>query len=411
MATPLTRVEHRSSEADLDAMWADQENAWHLGFALIWASTFVVVVLAPAGHLGRLPEMALLVVLAVVYAAFGVPGMRAGGERRGHAYLVLAWLCVLGMQVLNADTQSWLLYFILFPHLWVVLHTRLAIITTVLILAALAVIRIAQSDGSREVLTSIGLSSVISLGLSLALGLFIDRILREAQTRARTIDELNATRNELSAAERDRGVLEERERLSREIHDTLAQGFTSVLALSRAADAALARGDVDTARERLALVDATARDNLSEARLIVAELTPGHLQSRTLVEALGRLTAAVSAESKVPTALSVLGEPAPLGGSGEVVLLRSAQEALANVRRHAHAHRSTVTVDYRGADVVVLTVADDGRGFEPAAAAEGATGGGFGLDGVRARALEIGGAATIESRPGAGTRVRVEVPR
>lgn len=205
MATPLTRVEHRSSEADLDAMWAEQENAWHLGFALIWASTFVVVVLAPAGHLGRLPEMALLVVLAVVYAAFGVPGMRAGGERRGHAYLVLAWLCVLGMQVLNADTQSWLLYFILFPHLWVVLHTRLAIITTVLILAALAVIRIAQSDGSREVLTSIGLSSVISLGLSLALGLFIDRILREAQTRARTIDELNATRNELSAAERDRG--------------------------------------------------------------------------------------------------------------------------------------------------------------------------------------------------------------
>ena len=71
--------------------------------------------------------------------------------------------------------------------------------------------------------------------------------------------------------------------VSSEIHDTLAQGFTSVLALSRAADAALARGDVDTARERLALVDATARDNLSEARLIVAELTPGHLQSRTLV--------------------------------------------------------------------------------------------------------------------------------
>lgn len=71
--------------------------------------------------------------------------------------------------------------------------------------------------------------------------------------------------------------------------------------------------------------------------MIVAELTPGHLQSRTLVEALGRLTAAVSAESKVPTALSVLGDPAPLGGSGEVVLLRSAQEALANVRRHAHA--------------------------------------------------------------------------
>ncbi|MBK8728950.1 MAG: sensor histidine kinase [Tetrasphaera sp.] len=406
MATPLTRVEHRSSEADLDAMWAEQENAWHLGFALVWASTFVVVVLAPAGHLGRLPEMALLVVLAVVYAAFGIPGMRAGGERRAYTYLVLAWLCVLGMQVLNADTQSWLLYFILFPHLWVVLHTRLAIITTVLILAALAVMRIAQSDGSREVLTSIGLSSVISLGLSLALGLFIDRILREAQTRARTIDELNATRNELSAAERDRGVLEERERLSREIHDTLAQGFTSVLALSRAADAALARGDVDTARERLALVDATARDNLSEARLIVAELSPGHLQSRTLVEALGRLVSALNAESHVASELTVEGEPVPLGGAAEVVLLRTAQEALANVRRHSGADHCSVTLDYQEPTSVVLTVRDDGRGFDKEELRNG-----FGLDGLGARAAEVGGSLRLTSAPGDGTRVMVEVPR
>ena len=128
---------------------------------------------------------------------------------------------------------------------------------------------------------------------------------------------------------------EERERISREIHDTLAQGFTSVVALSRAAESALARGDVATARDRLLLIERTAADNLDEARLIVAELTPGHLQSRTLAEALERLGAAVTSENGLRAEVCVAGDPVPLGGAAEVVILRTAQEALANVRRHA----------------------------------------------------------------------------
>jgi signal transduction histidine kinase len=250
------------------------------------------------------------------------------------------------------------------------------------------------------------ISGVISAVLSLSLGLFINRIVTEAETRAETIDELRATKAELAASERDRGVHEERERLSREIHDTLAQGFTSVVALSRAADAALARGDVTAARERLALIEGTASDNLDEARLIVAELTPGHLQSRTLGEALRRLGAAVSSENGLRADVRVAGEPVPLGGTAEVVILRTAQEALTNVRRHAGAGHAELTLTYEDPEHVVLEVRDDGRGFDSEAPRSG-----FGLDGLHARAAEVGGSVSLRSEPGEGTTLRLEVPR
>jgi len=220
------------------------------------------------------------------------------------------------------------------------------------------------------------------------------------------LDELRSTQAKLAAVERDRGVHEERERISREIHDTLAQGFTSVVALSRAAQAALARGDVGAAGERLALIEATASDNLDEARLIVAELTPGHLQSRTLGEALERLGVAVSSETGLHADVRVSGGPVPLGGSAEVVILRTAQEALSNVRRHASAAHVDLTLAYDKPDEVVLTVRDDGLGFEPGDARSG-----VGLDGVQARAAEVGGAVQVLSEPGGGTTLVLVVPR
>ena len=95
----------------------------------------------------------------------------------------------------------------------------------------------------------------------------------------------------------------------------------------------------------------------------MAELTPGHLQSRTLGEALERLGAAVSSETGLRAAVRVAGEPVPLGGSAEVVILRTAQEALSNVRRHASAARVDLTLVYDRPDEVVLTVRDDGAGL------------------------------------------------
>jgi signal transduction histidine kinase len=289
--------------------------------------------------------------------------------------------------------------------MWAMLSVRGGVIGTLLAIGAIGVVRWGEADWTGGGFVDILVSSVISLSLSLALGLFIHRIVREAEARAVTIDQLRATQARLASAERDRGVHEERERISREIHDTLAQGFTSVVTLARAAESALARGDVTTARERLGLIERTASDNLAEARLIVAELTPGHLQSRTLAQALERLGSAVSSENGVRADVRVDGDPEPLGGAAEVVILRTAQEALSNVRRHAGAARVDLSLAY-APERVVLTVTDDGRGFDTAADPDG-----FGLDGVRARAAEVGGTVSLTSAPGSGTTLRLEVPR
>ncbi|MGG5257747.1 sensor histidine kinase [Phycicoccus avicenniae] len=394
-----------TSRQDLTAMWRRQEPYWHGVFAAVWAAAVIVTALDDPPPHGRLLTYAFLVLVAVAYLGLGVRGLRHQGERWAIAYQVVAWLALLGIQAVDPETQSWLLFFALFPQMWAMLEVPNAVRGTVLALVVFGGLRWVQADFSGQGLVNILISTVISLSLSLALGLFINRIVAEAEGRAATIDELRETQARLAVVERDRGVQDERERISREIHDTLAQGFTSVVTLTRAAEAALARGDVDTARERLALVERTAVDNLAEARLIVAELTPGHLQSRTLVEAMQRLGAAVSSEAGLQTEVRVDGEPAPLGGVAEVVLLRTAQEALSNVRRHATARRVDLALAYEP-ERVVLTVTDDGCGFDVVADRQG-----FGLDGVRARAEQVGGDVGLTSAPGSGTTLRLEVPR
>ncbi|QIM22672.1 sensor histidine kinase [Phycicoccus sp. HDW14] len=393
-----------TSRAEFHAMWRRQEPFWHGAFAVVWVSAVVVAVLDERGPHGLWPTLLLLLAIAVAYATLGVRGIQQL-RGAGVAYQVIAWSLLLAIQLVDPGTESWMLFFILYPQMWAMLEVRSAAVGTLLTLVTFGAVRFWQSGFDSEALGAILISSVISLGISMALGIFINRIVDEAQSRAETIDELRATQARLAAVERDRGVQDERERISREIHDTLAQGFTSVVTLSRAAESALARGDADTARERLALIERTAVDNLAEARLIVAELTPGHLQSRTLVEAMQRLGAAVSSETGLHADVWVDGEPAPLGGVAEVVLLRTAQEALSNVRRHAAAARVDLALAYEP-QRVVLTVTDDGRGFDPTADAHG-----FGLDGVRARAAQIGGAVGLTSAPGAGTTLRLEVPR
>jgi signal transduction histidine kinase len=399
-----TAEEVHSSSADLDAMWRRQLPYWHGVYAVVWTAAVVVTALETPGPLGYWPTFALLAVMALAYVTLGVRGLRAD-RRAAVAYHLVAWTALLAIQWLDPGTETWMLFFVLYPQMWAMLPVRFAVVGSFVTLAAFGTVRFVQSEFDQDALAVIAVSTLISLGVSMGLGLFISRITREANTRAATIDELRSTQARLAAAERDRGVHEERERISREIHDTLAQGFTSVVTLARAADSALARGDADTARERLALIERTAADNLAESRLIVAELTPGHLQSRTLGQALERLGAAVSSENGLRADVRVGGDPVPLGGVAEVVILRTAQEALSNVRRHAGAERVDIGLDY-GPEGVVLTVTDDGRGFDTTSDRDG-----FGLDGVDSRAAEVGGTVSLDSTPGEGTTLRLEVPR
>lgn len=200
-------------------------------------------------------------------------------------------------------------------------------------------------------------------------------------------------------------VLEERQRLAREIHDTLAQNFTSIIMHLEAAenawttDPALAQAFLDRARR-------VARDGLSEARRVVWALRPDILSRANLPQALERVSLRWSEETGIPAHVAVTGMPYPLPGDGDVVVIRAAQEALANVRKHARASRVDLTLSYLD-DRVILDVQDDGVGFDSTTLERTV---GFGLRAMRERVEARGGTLIVESTPGEGTTVVVSLP-
>ena len=212
---------------------------------------------------------------------------------------------------------------------------------------------------------------------------------------------------ELVERARCTGMAEERARLAREIHDTLAQGFVSVLTQLEAAGQSLTGGPPE-AVERVRRASDIARSSLAEARRSVQALRPGALESAPLHEAIERVVARWSADAAVTTEVTVTGTATPLPPNTEVTLLRAAQEALANVARHSNATSVAVTLSYLG-DAVVVDVHDDGCGFDVDAPRNG-SGGGFGLQALRERVDALGGYFGLESEVGKGTTVTVHIP-
>ncbi|HEY7146145.1 MAG TPA: sensor histidine kinase, partial [Streptosporangiaceae bacterium] len=221
--------------------------------------------------------------------------------------------------------------------------------------------------------------------------------------RRQLIEQLEATRASLADAARQAGALAERARLASDIHDTIAQGLTSVLMLIQAADSAIPAAPA-RAKEHLALAAGAARDSLVEARGLVAGLTPAQLAAGTIDDALRRLASQAGGGLPGGAGFEVRGTPRPLQTATEVVLLRVCQEALANVARHAGATRASVCLDYADGEVA-LEIGDDGTGFDPAAGT-----GGYGLRGMRSRAEQAGGWLAVRTAAGRGTTVRVAVP-
>ncbi|OII67392.1 MULTISPECIES: sensor histidine kinase [unclassified Streptomyces] len=234
---------------------------------------------------------------------------------------------------------------------------------------------------------------------------------RQADRQRALIADLIRTRRELAATERREGTLAERQRLSMEIHDTLAQGLSSQRMLLQAAERTW-DGDPAAARRHVRTAASIAEHNLAEARRFVHDLAPADLaDGGDLPQALAALAARETASGGLEVRVHVEGAagagtrlPAPVASA----LLRIAQGALANVREHAGAATAALTLTYLD-DQVVLDVADDGRGFAPAAAP--ARGGrGHGLPAMRARAARLGGTLAVESAPGEGTVLSAAVP-
>jgi signal transduction histidine kinase len=220
------------------------------------------------------------------------------------------------------------------------------------------------------------------------------------------LDENAALHAQLLVQAREAGVADERRRLAAEIHDTIAQGLTGIIAqLQVVANTP----DPGAARVHLGRASELARQSLGEARRSVHNLAPVALEHDGLPEALKKTVADWARRTGVRADFTLTGTAEHLHDEISATLLRIAQEALSNASRHARAARLGVTLSFMG-DEVTLDVRDDGRGFDPAAVPERTGSGGFGLDGMRARAERVAGFLTLESEPGHGTAVSARVP-
>ena len=259
----------------------------------------------------------------------------------------------------------------------------------------------AWSDGADAVL-NLAVVTALSLGIAVVL----DAVDRQSSRRRDALAQLTATRTELAETARRAGVLEERERLARDLHDTVAQSLASIVTHVEAAEQAFDARPEDT-RHHLAVVRDAAREGLSEARRAVAALRPDLLEGQPLRAALERRADRWSAATGIVAVVEATGEPVPLHPEAETALLRAAEEALANVAKHARAARVTLTLSWLD-DAVSLDVDDDGVGFTgvPRAGERG----GFGLTGLRERLAAVGGRLEVESAPGEGTTVMAQVP-
>lgn len=388
--------------------------------ALAWVQHAVFVVLvavsvARAAVDGASPWLlggsALLLLLwyaAEQTAAPTVGGVRVVGTR-WLAGLVIAWLLLL----LVSAEAVWVAF-----SLWLLIGYFLPLRSAVpgaLVVLLAVLVQPFRSGMPLTVASIIGpvIGAVVALAISRGQQQLVgDAIERQrlVQSLVRAQQEADALHEELVAEQRSSGVLAERTRLSRDIHDTLAQGFSSILLLSRAG-----HGVAD--RERLAgllsQIEQSAATHLAEARGVVAALAPPDLESSGLPGALRRLLDALEESSGIRTQLHLDGDLISLPTTIEVALLRTTQGALANVRQHAHAQHVVVTLTDAG-DSVRLDIVDDGQGF----AAEGwesarpspVSHGGYGIRSIRSRLRELGGDLHVESQPGEGTALSAHVP-
>ncbi|MBD0740606.1 two-component sensor histidine kinase [Streptomyces sp. CBMA29] len=409
-------------ESEREAETSPDPDGWWL--AAVMNGAFVVLL---AGALirfidrhpdsGRLPwVIGLSVTLTVLQFAGRRLGRRReplprGWELARLAALVACWTAV----VLLAPSFAWCAVPLIYTGLRS-LPTRaaVALVAALAVLVVIAELRLADGTDPNLVLLPPAVAT-------LATAVFV-HMRRQTGRQQALIDDLVRTRRELAATERREGTLAERQRLSMEIHDSLAQGLSSQRMLLQAADRIWETAP-DAARGHVRTATAVAEQNLAEARRFVHDLTPAALVGQGLDDALRALAAKHSEESEDtedtdhsprsgPSALTVRchveGAPVPLPDRTRSALLRIAQGALANTAEHAGATHATLTLTYLD-DQVLLDVSDDGRGFDPATVA--ATGvRGHGLPAIRARVGQLGGTLSIESAPGEGTVLSVAVP-
>jgi signal transduction histidine kinase len=336
---------------------------------------------------------ALLVAFTAFWAAFVV---RPNEEDTPRSMVALAVTIAVTGALTATDTSLAFFQVIAFPAAWTLLGSirRSAIAcASIAVLVGLAFpIRLGFTANSIVLAVTI---EGISFVFAIAMGVWITRIADLGHERKRLLDELTAAQAQLEVLHRDAGATDERERLARELHDTIAQSLTGQVLLAQRARRELAAGALSDAT--LELIETGSREALAETRTLVAAGARVELPGGGLIEALQQLAARFERESGITVAVSSTLGGTALSRDTEVVLLRCAQEGLANVRKHAGAHE--VRVEVGAADgYASISVVDDGHGFDPEHAAPG-----FGLSGLRDRLGLVGGDLAVDGSAGAAT--------
>lgn len=347
--------------------------------------------------------------LAAVWVYFGntrVPAPRR--QQLPHSAVYLAGFLLLAGALMSRDLIFLLFTITGFFHAYYLKPWPLGVAGVFLTSATLNTSTMGFPDGTAQ---SIGIYAGVIGIQTAAIGaglVFAEKGQQQYREREKMVAKLEAALEEnaglhaqLLAQAREAGVLDERQRMAREIHDTLAQGLTGIITQIQAAQRLW--GSPEKARQHADQALRQALDSLAEARRSVQALRPGELEGARLPDAIGDLAKRWAADSNTDLQFDVTGDSVPLSPAIEVALFRVAQEALTNVNKHASASRVGLTLSYLG-DVVLLDVRDDGIGMN------GGNPRGFGLNSMRQRIRSVGGAVEIESAPGEGTAVSASVP-
>jgi len=371
----------------------------HVLFIALTALVIVRAIVAPTD------ASAAVIVVAIVLAATYALGAALTRSLRARGALQRGWLAVL---TIEWAALLWLIpdaAYLVFPLFFLYLHLLGRWWGSAAILASTVVAICALGLHSGWSVGGV-VGPLVGAGVALLIGLGYQALAREAEQREALVAELIATQSRLAVTEHESGVLAERSRLAREIHDTLAQGLSSIQMLLHAAERA------DPGRpgiEHIRLARETAAANLAEARRFIRELTPPQLDDQTLGGALRRLARTQWASQGLDVRVRV-SDTMTLPMNLQTALLRIAQGAIANVIQHARATTATITLAIEG-DQLRFSITDDGVGFDPLLGAKGTAekSDSFGLQATSERVQQLGGVLTVDSSPGRGTTLAVDL--
>ena len=412
---------------------------------------------ARANLLAVVAACTLVSVPTLLFATLASRSWRYGpvvGSRGGWAFAAVTVVSVWGAAL--ADRNAPLAQIYAIPELFIALAYRRALAAAAVMNFGLVVVQALGGEPTPDNLSKWAVAAVATVVLTGLFGKPIDLLAETNMRNQELVEQLQARNAQIARLSHLEGTARERERIAREMHDTIAQGLASILALARAAAAEVAQaggaGANRQASRHLAMIVELAQEGLDDTRRMIADASPRALDGRGLAEAVGRAADRLEREG-IAVARSLDSTLPPLPQPARVAILRIAQEAIANVARHSRA--ANVAVSLRSvAGVAVLEVRDDGVGFDPATAgavdAEGGSSSnqaalrsrpesadegraglarvrrvwqrgrlgrapegddsGFGIPDMRGRAADLGGSVSIDSSPGRGTRVLARIP-